>query len=121
MCGACGRSPATDGWSVVLSTRRSRWEAATAINDALRDSGHPSRVMGTAGGWMVRSPTGATAIADTVTEIWRGLTSVHALSPDTLSLLERRAPTPAVRAVIASADVAVFRPRTTQEQGGARR
>ncbi|MBQ0984672.1 hypothetical protein KBZ10_09115 [Streptomyces sp. F63] len=106
MCGACGRTSATDAWSGTFLTRRARWEAARIINDALSGAGHPARVTCSAAAWVVHSGTGRSVLVDTASGIWRVLRSLPGPRLDVAAALSGRPPTPVLAAVIASAETA---------------
>ncbi|MZE77574.1 hypothetical protein [Streptomyces xinghaiensis] len=106
MCGACGRTSATDAWSGVFLTRRARWEAARIINDALSETGHPARVTCAAAAWVVHSGTGRSVLVDTASGIWQVLLSLPGLRLDVAAALSGQPPTPVLAAVVASAETA---------------
>jgi hypothetical protein len=88
VCGGCGRVQGVDEWSGGLDSRRARWEVAHLVGDVLAGAGSPTRVSATPGGWVVRSATGRTTVADTLTALWRAVgtlpagTAVPAGAPD---------------------------------------
>lgn len=103
MCGACGRSVLTDAWSDVLATRRARWEAARVVNASLVRAGYPSRVGSGTGPWIVQSGTGASVVADTITDLWRHLIATRPFSVDMLRLLDDTQKSEVTRAVFEAA------------------
>ncbi|KQX66125.1 hypothetical protein [Angustibacter sp. Root456] len=94
---------ATDPWSGVLATRRARWEATRTVNDVLRRAGHPARVDVGSGPWVVRSGTGAAALADTVTDVWRRLVAVRPIDEAHLADPGDASRSPVVLAVLDAA------------------
>ncbi|NJQ00030.1 hypothetical protein [Streptomyces zingiberis] len=106
MCGACGRTIATDAWSDVLSTGRARWEAARLVNLILEGSGHPARVNCAARSWTVRSGTGRTVLVDTVERMWQVLLEQRGPRLDVAGVLGGRPVTPVLAAVTAAARAA---------------
>ena len=81
MCGACGRRVAEDPWSGAVASRRARWEVARLVDAALARGRSPARVSAAPAGWAVRSGTGRTALADTLTALWQ---AVGPLPPEAL-------------------------------------
>ena len=81
MCGACGRVQAVDEWSRVLDSRRARWEVARLVGGVLASARSATRVSAAPGGWVVRSPTGRTTVADTLTAVWQAVGPLPAGTP----------------------------------------
>ena len=110
MCGACCRTVATDEWSPLVATWRDRWEATRVVNAALAAGEHPVRVLCVSGGWAVRASTGATLLANSLTEVWRHCRAAGAVPHETLRTLEVSARSPVAGAVSAAAASVVPQP-----------
>lgn len=98
MCGACGRRVAEDAWSGTVATRRARWEVAQLVGEALVRGRSAARVCATPAGWSVRSGTGRTALADTLTALWQ---AVGPLPPEAVPTADE--PVSAVAAAVRAA------------------
>lgn len=117
MCGACGRVTSTDDWSDLVATRRSRWEASRLVNEALVRSGHPGRVTCATGPWVVSSGTGKSVLADTLSQMWAQLASLHPISAATLHPLVGDVSTSTAQAVLEAAERARSDTQTTPRKG----
>ena len=71
----------SDEWSRALDSRRARWEVAHLFDGVLTSARSPVRVSATHGGWVVRSGTGRTTVADTLTALWRAVGPLPAGTP----------------------------------------
>lgn len=108
MCGACGRTVATDDWSAVFSTGRARWEAARIVNGVLSRSGHPARVTCSIGAWVVRSGTGRSVVVDTAGQLWQVLLSLPGPHLDVAEMTAGHPPTEVLHALAAAARAAAL-------------
>lgn len=88
MCGGCGQRAKTDSWTQTLGSRRAQWEVARLLNAALARAQHPGRVQLTNGSWVVRTPTGASRVATTVTDVVTLLVALAPISAVTQELRE---------------------------------
>lgn len=88
MCGACGDRRQRDQWSTALDSTRARWEAASLLNQILRLSGRPARVVATPGAWLVQSGTGRDIVADTLTAVWRALPAASLVESNVLAVVD---------------------------------
>ncbi|MGY1697184.1 hypothetical protein ACI780_19975 [Geodermatophilus sp. SYSU D00814] len=66
MCGACGTRSGVDWAAPFLGAAPARSAAARVVRSA---TGRPADVRPVAGGWLVRRPTGASAVAHTLTAL----------------------------------------------------
>jgi hypothetical protein len=116
MCGACCRAVATDEWSPLVATLRDRWEATRVVNAVLAACAHPARVVCLSGGWTVRASTGATLLAESLTDVWQHCLTAGAIPQETLRTLEVSARSPVACAVHAAAASVV--PQTIRRPSG---
>lgn len=73
MCGGCGAQAVLDWTTPVTTGPAARSAVALTANALCRAVGAHTHVAATPGGYTVRSATGGTVVASTVTDVWRAV------------------------------------------------